>query len=35
MSELNQKHPSIKFDDKFDCRQIEILDTLSLYRSTE
>ena len=28
MSELNQKHPSIKFDYKFDCKQIEFLDTL-------
>ena len=28
MSELNQKQPSIKFDDKFDCKQIEFLDTL-------
>ena len=28
MSELNQKHPSIKFDYKFDCQQIEFLDTL-------
>ena len=27
MSELNQKHP-IKFDYKFDCKQIEFLDTL-------
>ena len=27
-SELNQKHPSIKFDYKFDCKQIELLDTL-------
>ena len=22
-SELNQKHPSIKFDYKFDCKRIE------------
>ena len=28
MSELNQKHPSIKLDYKFDCKQIEFLDTL-------
>ena len=28
LSELNQKHPSIKFDYKFDCKQIEFLDTL-------
>ena len=28
MSELNQKHPSIKFDYKIDCKQIEFLDTL-------
>ena len=28
MSELNQKHPSIKFGYKFDCKQIEFLDTL-------
>ena len=28
MSELNQKHPYIKFDYKFDCKQIEFLDTL-------
>ena len=28
MSEHNQKHPSIKFDYKFDCKQIEFLDTL-------
>ena len=28
MIELNQKHPSIKFDDKFDCKWIELLDTL-------
>ena len=28
MSELNQKNPSIKFDYKFDCKQIELLDTL-------
>ena len=28
MSELNQKHPSIKFDYKSDCKQIEFLDTL-------
>ena len=26
LSELNQKHPSIKFDYKFDCKQIEPLD---------
>ena len=29
MSELNQKHPSIKFDYKSDCKQIEFLDTLA------
>ena len=28
MSDLNQKHPSIKFDYKFDCKQIEFLETL-------
>ena len=28
MSELNQKHPSINFDYKFDCKQIEFLGTL-------
>ena len=28
ISELNQKHPSIKFGYKFDCKQIEFLDTL-------
>ena len=28
MSELNQKQPSIKFDYKFDCKQVEFLDTL-------
>ena len=28
MSELNQKHSSIKFDYKFDCKEIEFLDTL-------
>ena len=28
MSELNQKHLSIKFDYKFDCKQIEFLHTL-------
>ena len=28
MSELNQKYPSIKFDFKFDCKQIEFLNTL-------
>ena len=28
MSELNQEHPYIKFDYKFDCKQIEFLDTL-------
>ena len=27
-SELNQKHPSITFDYKFDCQQIEFLHTL-------
>ena len=28
MSELNQKYPFRKFDYKFDCKQIEFLDTL-------
>ena len=28
MSELNQKHPSIKFDYKFDCKKIGFLETL-------
>ena len=28
ISELDQKYPSIKFDYKFDCKQIEFLDTL-------
>ena len=28
MSELNQKHPSIKFDYRFACKQIEFLDTI-------
>ena len=28
MSKLNQKHPPIKSDYKFDCKQIEFLDTL-------
>ena len=28
MNELNQKHPSIQFDYKFDCKQIEFLDIL-------
>ena len=28
MSELNQKHPSIKFDYKFDYKKIEFLETL-------
>ena len=28
MSELNQKHPTIKFGYKFDCKRIEFLDTL-------
>ena len=28
MSELNKKHRYIKFDYKFDCKQIEFLDTL-------
>ena len=28
MSELNQKHLSIKFDYKFDCKKTEFLDTL-------
>ena len=27
MSELNQKHPSIKFDVKFDWKQVEFLET--------
>ena len=28
MSQVNQKHPSIKFDYKFGCKQIEVFDTL-------
>ena len=28
MNELNQKHPSIKFDHKFDCKRMEFLDIL-------
>ena len=28
MNELNQKHVSIKFDYKFECKQIEFLDLL-------
>ena len=28
MSQLNQKHSSVKFDYKFECEQIEFLDTL-------
>ena len=28
MSELQQKHPSIRFDCKFDCKQIEFLNNL-------
>ena len=28
MCELNQNHPSIKFDYKFNCKRIEFLDTL-------
>ena len=28
MSELNQKHTSVKFDYKFNFKQIEFLDTL-------
>ena len=28
MSELNQKHSSIRFDHKFHCKQIEFVDTL-------
>ena len=28
MNELNQKHPSIKFNYKFDCKQIQLLDIL-------
>ena len=28
MSELNQKHPYIRFNYKFDCKQIELLDIL-------
>ena len=28
MSKLNQRQPSINFDHKFDCKQIESLDTL-------
>ena len=29
LKELNQKHPSTKSDHKFDCKQIEVRDTLS------
>ena len=28
MNELNQKHPSVNFDYKFDCRRIEFLQSL-------
>ena len=28
LSELNQEHPSVKFDHKFDCKEIEFLETL-------
>ena len=28
INDLNQKHPPIKFDYKFDCKRIEFLDTL-------
>ena len=28
MNELNQKYFFIKFDSKFDCKQIEFFDTL-------
>ena len=36
MSELNQKHPCMKFDYKFDCQQIERVPRhFSLYRSTK
>ena len=28
MTERNQKHPSVKFDYKFDCKEMEFLDTL-------
>ena len=28
MNELNQKHPSIKFNYKLECKQIEFLETL-------
>ena len=28
MNELNQKHTSIKFEYKFDCKRIEFLETL-------
>ena len=28
MSKLNQNHSSVKFDYKFDCKQIEFLNTL-------
>ena len=31
MSEVNQKHSSISFNHKFNCKQIEDLDTL-LYK---
>ena len=27
LNELNQKHPSLKFDYKFDCKRTEFLDT--------
>ena len=36
MSDLNQKHPSIKFNYKFDCKQIELLNTLVyIYQQNE
>ena len=28
IKELNQKHPSVKFDYKFDCKEIQFRDTL-------
>ena len=28
INELKQKHSSVKFDDKFDCKQIGFLGTL-------
>ena len=36
MNELNQKHPSLKFEYKFDCKRIEFLDTLlSIYQQNK